>query len=451
MDYNLILDDIKPTLDETKQINDVSSKVINYLQKLCDSDNLNANVALVGSVAKNTALKGKSDIDIFIAFPLDTDKNILKKTGLELAHKCCDEFDSVAEHHYASHPYVTTHIDGFEVDIVPCYAIEDGSQLKSAVDRTILHTRYVKANLKDGQEDEVLLLKRFMAMTGTYGSEFKVGGFAGYLCELLIIHYGTFENTLKNAINWKFGHNIDLENYGTSKQFKDPLIVIDPTDENRNVGAALRLEKLAEFIQSARNYIFSDNKKDYFYPLNRNLNKEDILNEFKLRNSEFIAIKFNIPDIPLDTLHPQLRKTTEALERKLNGEEFNVFKADYWSDEILNCVILLEMASSTLNDVKVNVGPKIFINQACENFVGKYGRENCHIQGDFLVHTQKREFSNAKSLIEHIFTKEYIGLIKVGKNLKKNIIDTYKFIDIDEIASEEFLDDFINPGQYIVR
>ena len=451
MDYNLILDDIKPTMDETKQINEVSSKVINYLQKLCDSDNLNAHVALVGSVAKNTALKGKSDIDIFIAFPLDTDKKILKKTGLELAHKCCDEFDSVAEHHFASHPYVTTHIDGFEVDIVPCYAIEDGSQLKSAVDRTILHTRYVKANLKDGQEDEVLLLKRFMAMTGTYGSEFKVGGFAGYLCELLIIHYGTFENTLKNAINWKFGHNIDLENYGTSKQFKDPLIVIDPTDENRNVGAALRLEKLAEFIQSARNYIFSDNKKDYFYPLNRNLNKEDILNEFKLRNSEFIAIKFNIPDIPLDTLHPQLRKTTEALERKLNGEEFNVFKADYWSDEILNCVILLEMASSTLNDVKVNVGPKVFINQACENFVGKYGRENCHIQGDFLVHTQKREFSNAKSLIEHIFTKEHIGLIKVGKNLKKNIINTYKFIDIDEIASEEFLDDFINPGQYIVR
>ena len=451
MDYNLILDDIKPTMDETKQINEVSSKVINYLQKLCDSDNLNAHVALVGSVAKNTALKGKSDIDIFIAFPLDTDKKILKKTGLELAHKCCDEFDSVAEHHFASHPYVTTHIEGFEVDIVPCYAIEDGSQLKSAVDRTILHTRYVKANLKDGQEDEVLLLKRFMAMTGTYGSEFKVGGFAGYLCELLIIHYGTFENTLKNAINWKFGHNIDLENYGTSKQFKDPLIVIDPTDENRNVGAALRLEKLAEFIQSARNYIFSDNKKDYFYPLNRNLNKEDILNEFKLRNSEFIAIKFNIPDIPLDTLHPQLRKTTEALERKLNGEEFNVFKADYWSDEILNCVILLEMASSTLNDVKVNVGPKVFINQACENFVGKYGRENCHIQGDFLVHTQKREFSNAKSLIEHIFTKEHIGLIKVGKNLKKNIINTYKFIDIDEIASEEFLDDFINPGQYIVR
>lgn len=451
MDYSLILNDIKPTTDETKEINEVSSRIINFLQVLCDENNINAKVNLVGSVAKNTALKGKSDIDIFIAFPLDTDKFYLKETGLDLAHKCCREFKSIPEHHFASHPYVTADIEGYEVDIVPCYEIEDGSQLKSAVDRTILHTRFVKSNLVEGQEDEVLLLKRFMSMTGTYGSEFKVGGFAGYLCELLIIHYGTFENTLKSAINWQYGHVIDLENYGTSKLFNDPLIVIDPTDMNRNVGAALRINKLSEFIQSARNYISSDNKKDYFYPIKRNLNKNELIKEFNTRNSDIIAIKFNVPNIPIDTLHPQLKKTTEALERKLNDDEFNVFKADYWSDELLSCVILLEMASSNLNDIKVNVGPKIFFNKACENFVRKYGRENCYIQEDFLVHTQKRDFNNALKLIEHIFTSEHIGLIKVGKNLKKSIINTYEFIDLNEISSEEFLDDFIHPGQHIIR
>lgn len=454
MDYSEILKDIKPTLDEKRHIDDVSSKLMNFLQKTCDDNNINAKVALVGSVAKNTALKGKSDIDIFIAFPLDTDKKYLKETGLKVAHKCCDTFNSTPEHHFASHPYVTTHIEGCEVDIVPCYEIKDGSELKSAVDRTILHTRYVKSKLGENQEDEVLLLKRFMAMTGTYGSEFKVGGFAGYLCELLIIHYGTFENTLKEAINWKYGQSIDLEEYGTSNLFKDPLIVIDPTDMNRNVGAALRLDKMAEFIQSARNYIFGNNKRDYFYPLKRNIDKNVLLDDFKSRNGDLIAIRFNIPDMPLDTLHPQLKKTTEALERKLNDEEFNVFHADYWSDEILTGVILLEMASSNLNDIKVNIGPKVFINQACENFVGKYGRENCYIQGDFLVHTQEREFNNAHDLIKHIFTTEHINLIKVGKNLKKTIIDSYKFINIDDIDNDEFLeflDDFINPGQHIVR
>ena len=112
------------------------------------------------------------------------------------------------------------------------------------------------------------------------------------------------------------------------------------------------------------------------------------------------------------------------------------------------------MASSKLNDVKVNVGPKVFFNQACENFTAKYGRENCYIQGDFLVHTQKREFSNAEDLVKYIFTREHIGLIKVGKNLKKTLISTHSFIKIDEIENDEFLeflDDFINPGQYTVR
>ena len=455
MDYKAILDDIKPTSQEKNEINDISSRLIDFLNEACIEEGVKANIALVGSVAKNTALKGNFDIDIFMAFPLSTDKKVLKETGLRLAHKCSDAFDGEASHHFASHPYVTSIINDYEVDMVPCYEIDDGSQLKSAVDRTILHTRYVKANLDEGQEDEVLLLKRFMTVTGTYGSEFKVGGFAGYLCELLIIHYGTFEETLKAATEWNFGHSIDLENYGTSNLFNDPLIVIDPTDKNRNVGAALRLDKMGEFIQSARNYLSSDNKKDYFYPLKRSLNKDEILDEFERRNGDVITIRFDIPDIPLDTLHPQLRKTTEALERKLNDEEFNVFKADYWSDETSNAVILLEMASSSLNDIKVNVGPKVFINQACENFANKYGRESIYVQGDFLVHTQKREFIHASDLIKHIFTQEHIGLIKVGKNLKKNIIDTYEFIDIDDLACDgdylEFLDDFLNPGQHLIR
>ena len=141
MDYDLILKDIKPSLAEKEEINNVSQKLVNFLQKACDDENIDAKVTLVGSVAKNTALKGKSDIDIFIAFPLDTDKKYLKEKGLYLAHKCSDEFNGVASHHFASHPYVTAEIEGFEVDMVPCYEIEDGSQLKSAVDRTILHTR----------------------------------------------------------------------------------------------------------------------------------------------------------------------------------------------------------------------------------------------------------------------------------------------------------------------
>ncbi len=450
MDYEAILNDIKPTKEEQDDIDAMSDKLVSFLNETCEKEEIDARIAVVGSVAKHTALKGKSDIDIFMAFPLSVSEEKLKETGLKLAHKCSDEFDGDASHHFASHPYVTTIIEDYEVDLVPCYSIEDGSQLKSAVDRTILHTRYVKANLTPEGADEVLLLKKFMDMTGTYGSEFKVGGFAGYLCELLIIKYGSFEETLRQASEWKYGHVIDLEDYGTAKNFKDPLVVIDPTDKNRNVGAALTLTKYAEFIQSARNYLSSDNKKDYFYPLTKKLDKGHILDEFEKRGGDLIAIKFSMPDMPLDTLYPQLKVTTESLVEKLTDAEFNVFDYGYWSDEESECIILLEMASSKLNNVKVNIGPKVFIKKACDNFTNKYGAENCYVLNDFLVHNQKREFADAIDYISYIFTTEHIGLIKVGKNLKKSIINTYEFIDIDEVDID-FLDDFLNPGQYISR
>ena len=450
MNYEAILKDIKPTEKEQADIDEMSDRLVSFLENACVEEEIDAKIAVVGSVAKHTALKGKSDIDLFMAFPLSVDEHALKETGLYLAHKCSDEFDGDASHHFASHPYVTTIIDDYEVDLVPCYEIEDGSQLKSAVDRTILHTRYVKANLTDEGADEVLLLKRFMDMTGTYGSEFKVGGFAGYLCELLIIKYGSFEETLRQASDWRYGHVIDLEDYGTSNKFKDPLIVIDPTDKNRNVGAALTLVKYAEFIQSARNYLSSENKRDYFYPLTNKLDKTHILDEFEKRGGDLIAIRFRMPDMPLDTLYPQLKVTTESLVERLNDAEFNVFDYGYWSDEESECIILLEMASSKLNNIKVNIGPKIFIKKACENFAKKYGPENCHVLDDCLVHTQEREFTDAAEYVSHIFTDEHISLIKVGKNLKKSIVDSYEFIGIDDVDLE-FLNDFLNPGQYIVR
>ena len=455
MDYKLILDDIKPTEEENNRVNEVSSKLMEFINDKCHLENLDVEAVLVGSVAKGTYLRGKSDIDIFIAFPLSTDEKDLKEKGLDLAHQCCDAFNGEPYHQFASHPYVTTEIEGFEIDFVPCYRIDDGSQLKSAVDRTILHTKYVQANLKEGQNDEVLLLKRFMDMTGTYGSEFKVGGFAGYLCELLIIKYGSFENTLREASEWQFGHVIDLKDYGTAKNFKDPLICIDPTDKNRNVGAALRLDKYSQFIQSARNYLNSDKKQDYFYPLDKKLDKDVILDELKSRESYFMVIRFDIPQIPLDTLHPQLKKTTESLRKVLNNNDFLVFQANYWTDEISSAVILIELAVSKLNDIKVHEGPKVYYSIACDNFIKKFGLENCYLLDDTMVLNVRREFTNPEAFIRHILTKDHISLIKMGKNLTKPLLESYEILDIEDLACDEeglaFLDDFIYPNQYIRR
>src|SRR5207253_1098008 len=100
---------------------------------------------------------------------------------------------------------------GFEVEIVPCYRITDATQRMSAVDRTPLHVDYVLGHVKEGQTNEVRLLKAWAEGIGVYGAEAKVLGFSGYLCELLILKYASFRGVLDSSLSWRPGTVIVLE------------------------------------------------------------------------------------------------------------------------------------------------------------------------------------------------------------------------------------------------
>ena len=495
MNYEFILNDLRPSEEEVTAVNKTTDKIIDFINKACKEESIDAEAKAVGSVAKNTFLRGKSDIDIFIRFPIEMPMDELKEKGLELAYKTNEALDGTASEHYASHPYLTCEIDGFEVDIVPCYAIEEGEQIISAVDRTILHTRYIQRNLKEGQEDEVLLLKQFMDCIGTYGSEFKTGGFAGYLCELLILNYGTFENTLREAQNWHFNYKFDLEKFGTAsnKIFKrDPLVFIDPTDKNRNVGAALRIERMLDFIMASRNFISvvddeeldNDDKeskiKEFFNPLekshlNGKSNNEiakELIASFKDRQTQTLVIRFPIPDMSADALHPQILKTIEALCEKIKSEEFSIFNYDYWTDEEKYVIFTIELNVFKQSKYYVHTGPKVWTKMACDNFKEKW-KDNLYAKDEFLSITRERPFKTVKDLIIYILDEENIRLIKVGKNIVNCICNQYILLEIDEFlenldlffdydlsskSKEEIqfdylnsLDDLLYPGQYIRR
>ena len=68
----------------------------------------------------------------------------------------------------------------------------------------------------------------------------------------------------------------------------------------------------------------------------------------------------------------------------LNKNDFLVFQVDYWTDEVNSAVILLELIVFKLNSIKIHQGPKIFYKQACDNFIDKFGLENCYVLDDFL-------------------------------------------------------------------
>ena len=463
MDYTEILKDLKPTKEESEVVRKIATESIDYINKIAKEENIDVEAILVGSIAKDTWLSGNSDIDIFICFPLDVEEKYLKEKGLYLGYKANDYMNGLAKESYASHPYLTSNINGYDVDFVPCYKIKNAKELKSAVDRTILHTNYIKKHLSEKQKDEVLLLKKFMNEIGTYGSEFKVGGFAGYLCEMLILRYNTFEKTLTAASNWKNRTTIDLENYNTSNLFKDSLIAIDPTDKNRNVGAALQRERVAEFIIASRNFLKSEEskRKEYFYPKEKKTSCEEIFKSFKSRKTKTITIIFDIPDVSADSLHPQLKKTTQSIAEKLEDNDFSVFKSGYWTDEEKVAIFIFELNVYKQNKYYIHEGPKVWDEKASENFINSHN-ESYYILGETIVLNKERQYKTAKEFIKKVLTEENIHVIKVGKNLKDLIVSSYKLSNIKKVLKKNtdlkensdflnFLDDFLNPGQLLKR
>src|SRR2546422_1990324 len=168
-----VLARIRPTPDEEGRMEKVVGEILDRLRSPLQSKGGEANACLAGSVAKGRPLTG-TEIDVFVAFPPDLPRADLEERGLALG-KLLEK----GTHRYAEHPYTRGWYGGFEVEIVPCYRITDATQRMSAVDRTPLHVDYVLGRVKEGQTDEIRLLKAWSEGIGGQGAEAKVLGFSG--------------------------------------------------------------------------------------------------------------------------------------------------------------------------------------------------------------------------------------------------------------------------------
>ena len=221
-----------------------------------------------GSVAKDTWLRENPDIDIFMRLPTSIPRKNLGDVALKIAKNAAGSYEQIER--FAEHPYLQLMVEDYRVDIVPCYDAKPG-EWQSATDRTPYHTDYIKKHLTASLLGEVRLLKRFMQGTGVYGAEIKVGGFSGYLCELLVLKYGSFIETVQAFAAYSKRVIVDIENFYAERQnelsllFPEPLVIIDPVDKGRNVASAVQPEKLYSFVGAARAFLKKPDAA-FFYP-----------------------------------------------------------------------------------------------------------------------------------------------------------------------------------------
>ncbi|HEY3272285.1 MAG TPA: CCA tRNA nucleotidyltransferase [Methanocella sp.] len=384
---------VKPTVKDADHLQGIAKDIIVRLNAKAKAMGLDVYAIHVGSTARDTWLKGRKDIDIFLMFPVDTPREKLEESGLELAKSLSGD----CEERYAEHPYIKATYEGYSVDLVPCYRVADPAHIQSAVDRSPFHNAYVQSHV-DGLTDEARLLKQFMHGTGVYGSELKTMGFSGYLCELLIIRYGSFHAVVHAGAGFYRGLVIDNEGHADKTvKHPEPLIVVDPVDPRRNVAAALSEQKLYEFIAACRGFLQAPSLEFFFPPEVEPIDEAELLGILSKRGTLLVAVTFRTPDIVEDTLYPQMRKAAESVAGLVDRHEFKVFERDVWSDAGWSALVF-ELLVWKLPDIERHLGPPLEQREHAARFKEKY--PDAYVFGYRYAVNVPRQHTTALELID---------------------------------------------------
>jgi tRNA nucleotidyltransferase (CCA-adding enzyme) len=415
-----VLERVRPTADDRTRMKEISCSILERTELMARSRGLDIKAILVGSAARDTWLAGDHDLDIFLGVPEGSDLG----AALQLAR----EVAPVHEEKYAEHAYVHAFVDGFEVDLVPYYRVADASLLKSAVDRTPFHTKYIAGRIA-GLEDEVLLLKQFMKGIGVYGSELKVGGFSGYLTELLILRHGSFSEVLKAASSWRPGEVIDLEGHARGEHH-EPLVVVDPVDPSRNVAAALTLDRMLQFVAASRCFLLHP-ELEFFYPADvKPLSDEELLMCIDERGSALILIEFQAPDVVEDVLFPQLRKAEEAVKALLERSGFSLLRSNVGSYGN-KAMLLFELDVWKLPRVAKRMGPPVWEAEHLSRFLAAHPHiiSGPYIEGGRAVVELPRRYTSARDLLA-----SEINNLSLGKHLTEAVRRGHNIYVGEELA-----------------
>jgi len=389
-----VLNRIRPTRRERDQICGVARHLLDAISASGEAQGM-----VVGSIARDTWIRGEHDIDIFLLFHPSLSREELKQRGMTLARRIAAQFTDRFFEKYAEHPYIYASINGVDVDLVPCYAVESATKIQSAVDRTPFHTRYITEKI-NGLIDDVLLLKQLARTGGIYGSDQMTEGFSGYLCELLILNYGGFIHLLEAAASWRPGTVIDLEQHA-AKKFEEPLVVVDPVDPRRNVAASVSLDRMVEFIELARGYIEAPSEAFFMLPEIPPITKEDLIKILQRRGTSLFAITFTTPPYIEEIIVPQLKRSMFSIREHLERNGFVVHHALYRM-EPEHCMFLFELLVSKLPCIRRHMGPPLWNRINAEKFREKHRASSYagpYIEDGRYEMEVPREFTQAKSLL----------------------------------------------------
>ncbi len=372
-----VLNRIKPREEELREAYRAYSFIRERLLKLFPPDLFS--IELYGSIAKDTAISGDLDLDVFVLVPREYGREWIRENFLRIAKKALE--DIPFEERYAEHPYLRARPGAIEADIVPALKISRASEAVTAADRTPFHTEYVRKMLSEKGRDHVRLLKKFMKGVGVYGAEIRVSGFSGYVAELLIITYGGFLEVIERASRWRppvviIPPGCDISENEARRLFKgSPFILPDPVDARRNAGAAVSLKTLSEFIVASKLYLAKPSHKFFEPPEVDDSMFKTAFDSLKKRGTCIAIIVLKLGRSAPDNIWGEIKSVSKRIYNKLKSERYPVLRrSEYWDEESEKALIALEFLSCDPSAPIHIEGPPAWLENATEFIIKQLDR-----------------------------------------------------------------------------
>jgi tRNA nucleotidyltransferase (CCA-adding enzyme) len=352
----------EPTQSEERRIAEVAKEakalVDNYVARLDDV----VDVVFGGSFAKGTWLPHHADIDIFVKIMPSVGVEEFEEMGRNIGSEALKNFGPKLR--YSDHPYVEVFVNNVRVNVVPCYDVQQG-KWQSAADRSPFHTHYISSHFDNEKRRQARLLKKFFKSVGIYGAEISTEGFSGYVSEVLVLKYSSFENVLLAAADWQERQIIAVSDYDSDfvKASNGPLIIIDPVDRRRNLGTAISPQSVAKFMLAARAFLEKPSL-EFFEE-----GKSHRRGARKLLLPNVLVVEFSHEKKSPDIIWGQLKRSINAIAKQLELAHFEVLRSSCVTDERSSAALAFLLESITLPAYTKKKGPQIFRRKDTASFL----------------------------------------------------------------------------------
>ncbi len=377
---------------------------------------LQAKAILGGSGAKDTWLRGSHDIDIFVLFSLQNYASRSAELSNILLPRVKKAFPGKKiERLHGSRDYFQLAVNGYTVEVIPILHIRAAEQAKNITDISPLHAVWVNRHtqkLKDKKKlkDQIRLAKQFLHAHTLYGAESYIGGLSGYVVEILISHYGSFQRLLEASRRWKVREVVDVAGHYkkmdalfelNKSKTRSPLIVIDPVDKGRNAAAAFSEESFLRLKKAAAAYLKSPSAS--FFE-KKALEPAALKEKAHARHLNLILLDVAPLEGKEDVVGMKLRRAFEHICRKLR--HFAVKEAGWEWAEKDKALFYFMTGLRELPKDAVLAGPPLRLKEHVQAFRKKY--KKTFVKDNRVMAQVDVQNRQLHETVAHILKEDYL-------------------------------------------